>query len=165
MRETRVTLRFWSDFEKMTVDESGITKIIAEVEATSWRLRETIRVRELAETHRRGQMLHLRMLEKQKTWKREAGFDYIETAAEMDTRRSRTNLVSEPFFYRNMFNPTRPHTPDEFTLEMRVDVERLKMEIILSQPEPPLQCDASARQLPAIGTGSDEPGVCMYIAS
>ena len=46
--KTRVALHFQSDFEKMTIDESDITKIIAEVEATSWRLRETIRVSELA---------------------------------------------------------------------------------------------------------------------
>ena len=74
-----------------------------------------------------------------------------------------------------MFNRRRPHTPDEFILEMRVDVERLRMEIILSQPAPRPQCDSSPRRLPvvdtgseesgtprrspAIGTGSDEPGV------
>ena len=48
--------------------------------------------------HRLGQMRRLWMLEGQKAWKREADFDYIDTAAEMDARRSRTNLVSEPFF-------------------------------------------------------------------
>ena len=47
-------MRFSSDFEKMSVDEYDIRNIIAEVEATSWRLRETIRVRELAATHRLG---------------------------------------------------------------------------------------------------------------
>ena len=76
----------------------------------------------------------------------------------MDARRSRTNLVSEPFFYRKMFNPRCPHTPDKFTLEMRVDDEGLNMEIVLSQPEPQLQCDASPRRLPAVDTGSEEPG-------
>ena len=40
--------------------------IIAGVEATNRRLRETIRVRELAATHRLGQMCCLRMLEEQK---------------------------------------------------------------------------------------------------
>ena len=64
----------------MTVDKSGVRKIIAEIEATSWRLRETIRVRELTATHRLGQMRRLRMLEEQKAWKREAGFDCIEIA-------------------------------------------------------------------------------------
>ena len=81
----------------MSVDESDVRKIVAEVEATSWRPHETIRVRQLAATHRSEQMRRLRMLEEQEAWKREAGFDYIETAAEMDARRSRTNLVSEPF--------------------------------------------------------------------
>ena len=58
-----------------------------------------------------------------------SGIDYIETAAEMDARRSRSNIVSETFFYRNMFIPRCPHTPNEFTLEMKVDVERLSTEI------------------------------------
>ena len=33
-----------------------------------------------------------------------------------------------------MIIPRRPHAQDEFTLEMRVDVEGLRMDIILSQP-------------------------------
>ena len=102
-------------------------------------------------------MRRLRMLEGQKGWKREAGFDYIETAAEMDVRRSRTNLVSECFLYSKMFNPRCPHAHDEFTLEMRVDVERLRMEIVLSKPEPPPQCDPLPRRLPAVDTASEEP--------
>ena len=146
---------FLTDFEKMTVDERDITNMIAEVETTSWRLRETVRVRELAATHR---MRRLLMLEEKKSWKREVGFDRIETAAKMDAQRFRTNLVSEPFFDRNMFNPGRPHTPEEFTFGMRVDVKRLRMEIILSQPAPRPQCDPSPRRLPAVDTGSEEPG-------
>ena len=47
----------------------------------------------------------------------------------MDARRSRSEIVSETFFYRNMFIPRCPHTPNEFTLEMKVDVERLSTEI------------------------------------
>ena len=81
--------------------------------------------------------------------------------------------VPDPFFYRNMSILRRPHTPDEFTLKMKVDVERLRMEIILLQPAPP-QCDpllqraevdtgseepGTPRRSPAIGTGLDEPGV------
>ena len=54
----------------MTFDGRDITKMIAEeVEATSWRIRETIRVRELAATHRLGQMRRLLMLEEHKAWK------------------------------------------------------------------------------------------------
>ena len=67
------------------------------------------------------------------------------------------NLVSEPF-YSKLSNPRCPHTPNEYTLEMRVDVERLRMEIVLSQPAPPTQCDPSPRRLPAVDTESEEPG-------
>ena len=74
--KTRV-LRFLSDFQKMTIDERDIRNIIADTEATNRRLRETIRVRELAATHRLGQMRRLLMLEEQNAWKRKAGFDYI----------------------------------------------------------------------------------------
>ena len=84
----------------MTIDEREIAKMIAEVEAISWRLRDTIRVRELAATHRLGQMRRLPMLEEQKAWKREVGFDHFETAAEMDETRFRTSPVSKRFFYR-----------------------------------------------------------------
>ena len=68
-------------------------------------------------------MRRLRMLEKQKTWKREAGFDHIEIEAEIDAHHSCTNLVLEPFCSK-IFNRRWPRTPDEFTLEMRVDVDR-----------------------------------------
>ena len=42
---------------------------------------------------------------------------------------------------------------------MNVDVGRLMMEILLSQPAPPPQCDSSPRRSPAVGTGLNEPGV------
>ena len=120
-------------------------------------------------------MRRLLMHKKHKTWKREFGFDRIDTATEMDEKRSRTSTspVPAPFFYRNMVIPRHPHTPDEVTLEMKVDVEGLRMEIILSQPASP-QCTPLPRlaavdtgsekpgtppRSPAIGTGSDGPGV------
>ena len=120
----------------MIIDERDIRNIIADVEAMSWRLRETNQAKELATTHRLGKMLCLLMLEEQKAWKREFGFDRIETAAGMDEKRFRTSPVSEAFFHRNVSNPRRSETPDKFTLEMKVDVERLRMEIILAQPAP-----------------------------
>ena len=103
----RVTLHFSSDFEKMSTQESDVRKIIAKVEAISWRLRKCVRVRELAATHRR-----LRVLKEKKACKREDGFAYNDTAAEMDARRFRTNS-------------RWTHTHDEFTLELRVHVEGL----------------------------------------
>ena len=78
----------------MTVDGYVIPKMIAEAEATSWRLRETIRVRELAATHRLGQMRRLLILEEKKAWKQEFDFDRIKMAAEMDEKHFRTSLVS-----------------------------------------------------------------------
>ena len=76
---------------------------------------------------------------------------------EKRSKRSRTSPISAPFFCSNMINPKRPHTLDEFTLEMKVDVERLRMEITLSQPVPQPQCDPSPRRA-AVDTGSEEPG-------
>ena len=141
----------------MTVDEHGITNMIAETKATSWRLRETIRVRELVATHILGKMRRLLMLEEHKVWEQEVGFNRVETAAEMDTQRFRTSLVSEPF-YSKMYNPRWPHNSDEFTLDMRVDLKRLRMDIIFSQLAPRPQCDLLPRRLLAVDTGSEEPG-------
>ena len=79
-------------------------------------------------------MHRLLMREEHKTWKREFGFDRVETAAEMDGKRSRTSTspVPDPFFYRNIVIPRHLHTPAEFKLEIKADVEGLRMEIILS---------------------------------
>ena len=131
----------------MTVDERGVARMSEYVKGTIW-----------AATYRLGQMRRLLMHEKHEAWKREFGFDCIETAAEMDEKRSRTSTspVPNPLFYRNMVIPRHPHTPDEFTLEMKVDVEGLRMEIILSQPASS-QCDPSPRRA-AVNTGSEEPG-------
>ena len=72
-----------------------------------------------------------------------------------------------------MVIPEHPHTPEEFHLQMKVDVECLRMEIILSQPSSS-ECDLSPRHAavvtrsekletspksPAISTGLDRPGV------
>ena len=142
----------------MTVKERDFVRMSEDVEAMIWRVRETIRVAELAATHRLGQTRRLLMHEKHKAWRREFGFDRIETAAEMDEKCSRTSTspVLNPFFYRNMVIPRHHHTPDELILEMKVDVEGLRMEIILSQPASS-QCDPSPR-CAAVDTGSEEPG-------
>ena len=142
----------------MTTEERDFTRMSDDLGTTIWRLRETVRVAKLAATHRLGQMHSLLMHEKHKVWKREFGYDRIETAADMDEKRSRTSTspVSNPFFYRNMVIPESPHTPEEFNLQMKVDVEGLRMEIILSQP-PSSECDPSPRRA-AVDTGSEEPG-------
>ena len=142
----------------ITVEERDYARMSEDLGTMIWRLRETVRVAKLATTHRRGQMRSLLMHEKHKVWKREFGFDRIETAAEMDEKRSRisTSPVPNPFFYRNMVIPEHPHTTEEFNLQMKVDVEGLRMEIILSQPSSS-ECDTSPRRA-AVDTGSQEPG-------
>ena len=77
----------------------------------------------------------------------------------MDETRFRTSTspVPDPFFYRNSVLFRRPHTPNELTLEMKLDVEGLRMEIILSHPASS-QCDPSPRRA-AVDTGSEEPGI------
>ena len=142
----------------MTIEERDVARMSEDLGTTIWRLRETVRVAKLAGTHRLEQMRSLLMNERHKVWKREFGYDRIEIAAEMDEERSRTSTssVSNPFLYRNMVIPEHPHTPEEFHLQMKVDVEGLRMEIILSQPSSS-ECDASPRRA-AIDTGSEEPG-------
>ena len=54
--------------------------------------------------------------------------------------------------------PEVVHIPEENTLKMRVNVERLRMEIVLSQPASPPQCDSSPRRFPTVGTGLNETG-------
>ena len=141
----------------MTFEERDLARMSEDLGTTIWRLRETVRVAKLAATHRLGQIRSLLMHEKHKVWKREFSFDRIGTAAEMDENsRISTSPVPNPFFYRNMVIPEHPHTPEEFNLQMRVDVESLRMEIILSQP-PSSECDPSPRRA-AVDTGSEEPG-------
>ena len=111
---------------------------------------------ELAATHRLGRMRRLRMLEDQKAWKREAGFDRIETIAKISERHFFAGFHSEPL-QTKLYNSREPHTSEECMLQMRVDVEQLTMEIALSQPAPPPQCDSSPRRLPAVDTESDKP--------
>ena len=53
----------------MLFKERDVCKMIAEVEATSWCLRQCIRVRELAATHRVERMRRLQILEEQEAWK------------------------------------------------------------------------------------------------
>ena len=131
-------------------------KMIEELETTCWRLCECIRVRELAAAHKLERMRRLRMLEKQEAWKRETGFDRIEIIAQMDAHRLHVGFDSESL-YSELYNLKWPHTPDEHMLEMRVDVERQRMEIVLSQPAPPPQYNSSPRWSPAVRTGLDEP--------
>ena len=84
--------------------DHDVRQTIQEVEATSWLLREHIRERELAATHRLGRMRRLRMLEEKKARKREADFDKIQTTTEIDAEHLCADFASEPF-YTKLYNP------------------------------------------------------------
>ena len=103
-------------------------------------------------------MRRLQMLEEKKAWNREAGFSRIETIAEMYAQRVYAGFDSEPL-YTGRYNPRWPHTPEEHKLDMDVEIERLRLIILLSQPAPLSQDDLSRRRSPAVGTGLDEFGV------
>ena len=75
--QVNASTAFFIWFLKMTIKERGFVRMSEDVEATIWRLRETVRVTELAAMHRLGQMRRLLMHEKHKAWKREFGFDRI----------------------------------------------------------------------------------------
>ena len=144
----------------MTAKEHGFAKV-EDVKATIWRIRETIRVGELATTHRLRQMRRLLMHEEHKICKREFGFDLIDMVAEMDEKRCRTSTspAPDPYFYRKMVIPKHPHTPDEFTLEPRDESGRRTTKdgsySITAAPQP--QRDLSPGRA-AVYTGSEEPG-------
>ena len=102
-------------------------------------------------------MRRLRTVEEPKACKREAGFDRIEMTAEMDEHRFCIGLDSGPFNTK-LYNPRWPHTLEEHKLVMDINVEKLRMGILLSQPAPPPQYDPSSRRSSAVDTGSGEPG-------
>ena len=66
-------------------------------------------------------------------------------------------LGGTPLDSINDHSPRWPPTSEEFTLEINIEVERLRLKILLSKPPPPPQYDLSPRRSPAVGTGLDEP--------
>ena len=63
------------------------------------------------------------------------------------------------YLYTGLYNPQWPLISEEFTFEMNVEVERVRLEILLSEPPLPPQYDISPRRSPAVSTGLDRPGV------
>jgi hypothetical protein len=81
--------------------------MIAVLATTRERVREFVRDRELASSHKLEQMRRVRVLEKQAAWKREGGFDIIEIIAEMHEhilRRLHAGFDSEPLC-TGLYNP------------------------------------------------------------
>ena len=91
--------------------------MIEEFTAIRWRVRELTRVRDLASSHKLEQMRRVRVLEKQAAWKREGGFDRVESIAEMHEqtlRRLHAGFDLESL-YTGLYNPRWPPTFEEFT--------------------------------------------------
>ena len=76
----------------------------------------------------------------------------------MHAQRFHVGFDWEPL-YTGLHNSRWPHSPEKDKLEIDVEVERSKMEILLLEPPPPPQDDSSPRKLYAAGTRLDEPGV------
>ena len=109
--------------------------MIADLAIIRGRVRKLIRARELATSYELDQMQSVGMLEQRATKMRENGFDRIEVVAEMleeTLRRLDAGFDPEPFNTR-LYNPRRPPTPEQFTLNMTVEVESLTLERLLSQ--------------------------------
>ena len=90
----------------MTFPEHHVRLIIAEIVATRERVRELIRVRELASSHKLERIRRVRMLEKQAVRKKGSGFDKIEIIAKMHEqtlRRLHAGFDSEPV-YTKLYN-------------------------------------------------------------
>ena len=60
----------------------------------------------------------------------ENGFDRIEVKAEMHEEILRRLLSG----FTRLYNPRRPPTSEEFTLDMKIELESLRLEVLLSQP-------------------------------
>ena len=145
----------------MPFSERDVHLIIAELVATCGRMRELIQDRELASSHKLEQIRRARMFEKQVARKRASGFDRIKIIAEMHEhtlRRLHAGFDSE-LFYTGLYSSRWPPTAETFTVDMDVEVGRLRLEVPLSKLPPPPQYDLSPRRSPAAGTRLDEPGV------
>ena len=110
------------------------------------------------------------MLKKQAAWEREGVFDRIKITTERHEetlRRLHADFDPEPF-NTGLYDARRLSTPEEFILGKKIEVERLGLELLLSQQLPPQllprQSPAQPPQQPcsvlriATGTGKVEHG-------
>ena len=77
----------------------------------------------------------------------------------MHEPRHHVGFDSEPLCI-GLYNPRWPYTSEEYTVEISVDIELLRLETLLfSQFTPPPEFDSSSQRSPAVGAGSDGPEV------
>ena len=79
------------------------------------------------------------MLEKQVAWAREDGFDIIKVMAKKQ-RRALCHLYVgdnlEPFRIRAHYDTRRAFNPQTITVGMKAEMNRLRLELLLSHPPP-----------------------------
>ena len=79
------------------------------------------------------------MLEKQVAWARDDGFDKIEVMAKRP-RRALCHLYAgdnlEPFRIRVYYDTRRASNPQTITVGMKAEMNRLRLELLLSHPSP-----------------------------
>ena len=110
--------------------------MVADLAVIHEHMRKLLRTRERVVSHKLRANANVRMLEYRATWMRENGFDRTEVIADRQEeilRHMHARFDPEPFYIR-LYNPRRPPTPEKTILDMTVEVESLRLEILLSQP-------------------------------
>ena len=101
-------------------------------------MHKLIRTSKLAAVDKLEQMLQAQMLEQHATWKRYADFDRIDIIAERHEKTLRclyAGFDPDPF-YIGLRNTRRQPTPEEFTVDMKANMKRLRLKFLRLQPPP-----------------------------
>ena len=118
--------------------ERDVNAMLAELAVVRERLHKLVLFRELATYHKLEQIRRVPMLEKQAALAREDGFDRIEVIAERH-RRTVGSLYAgddqKPFQIGVHYHTRRPPTRQEFAVDMKAVANRLRLELLLSQPQ------------------------------
>ena len=118
--------------------ERDVNAMLAELAVVRERLHKLFLFRELATYHKLEQIRRVTMPEKQAAWAREDGFDRIEVMA-VRHRRTLGSLYAgddqKPFQIGVHYHTRRSPTRQEFAVGMKAVVNRLRLELLLSQPQ------------------------------
>ena len=131
----------------MTFTEHDMTTMHADLAAICERVHKLILIRGITAPHRLDQMHHLRLLEKFAVWKINNGIDMSEALADRQCKTlGRVYLVDDPEHFGlkvYYFRPRRPPSPQEFTENMRREVNQLRQDTLPPQPPQQQPCSVS----------------------
>ena len=126
--------------KQTTLRERDVHLMLADLASVRGRVHKRMWVRKLAAFHKLEQMLHARVPEQQVTWRRETIFDRNDVTVENHERilrRPYAGCDPECCFTGFPYDARRPPTPGDFTVGIKAEVEKLNLELLLSQPIPP----------------------------